>query len=74
MRRTPNRTGWRPAALAAAGLLLLAPSPVLAGGYWHGFKQFWTSFIADTDGVVLTALIVGLIALLIITRGKWNKS
>ena len=73
MRRTPNRSGWRPAALAAAGLILLAPAPAFAGGYWHGFKQFWLSFISDTDGVVLVALVVGAIALLIITRGKWQK-
>jgi hypothetical protein len=54
--------------------MLLLPTPALAGGYWYGFKQFWLSYIADTDGVVLTALLVGAIALFIITRGKWLKS
>ena len=57
MRRTPDRSGWRPAALLAAGLLLLAPTPAFASGYWTGFKRFWTDFIA----------------LLIITRVKGNK-
>jgi hypothetical protein len=73
MRRSPDRTGWRPAALAAAGLLLLAPTPLYAAGYWTGFKKFWTSFLADADGVVITAIVVGLISLFIITRGKWIK-
>ena len=74
MRHTPERSGWRPAALLAAGLLLFAPTPAFAGGYWIGFKKFWTDFIADTDGVVLIALIVGVISLLIITRVKGNKT
>jgi hypothetical protein len=67
-------TGWRPAALAAAGCLLFAPAPALAGsGYWQGFKKFWTDYLGKTDGVVLTALVVGAISLFIITRGKWLK-
>jgi len=74
MRRTTLRSGWRPAALLAAGLLLLAPRPAFAGGYWYGFKSFWLSFVRDTDGVVITALVVGAIGLFIITRGKWLKS
>jgi len=73
MRRTPDRSGWRPAALLAAGLLLLAPTPAFASGYWTGFKRFWTDFIADQDGVVLVAIVVGIISLLIITRVKGNK-
>jgi len=71
MRRTPS--GWRPAALLAAGLLLLAPAPAFAGGYWYGFKRFWTDFIADQDGAIVVALIVGAVSLLIITRIKGNK-
>jgi hypothetical protein len=74
MRRTPSRSGWRPAALLAAGLSLLLPTPAFASGYWHGFKRFWADFVADTDGVVITALIVGAISLLIITRVKGNKT
>jgi hypothetical protein len=73
MRRTPERSGWRPAAFLAAGLSLLAPTPAFASGYWIGFKRFWTDFVADQDGVVVVALIVGAISLLIITRVKGNK-
>jgi len=74
MRQTPHGSGWRPAALLAAGLTLLAPAPAFAGGYWYGFKRFWTDFVADQDGVVVVALIVGAISLLIITRVKGNKT
>jgi hypothetical protein len=74
MRRTPDKTGWRPAALLAAGLPLLAPANAFAGGYWIGFKRFWTDFVADTDGVVVVALLVGAISLFIITRVKGNKT
>jgi hypothetical protein len=74
MRRTPYRSGWRPAALLAAGLPLVAPAPAFASAYWAGFKRFWTDFVSDTDGVVLVALVVGAISLLIITRVKGNKT
>jgi hypothetical protein len=67
------RTGWRPAALLAAGCLLLTPAPAFAGSYWHGFKKFWTDFLGQTDGVVLTVIVVGIVSLIIITRGKWVK-
>lgn len=74
MRRAPQKASLRPAAIAAAVSLLLAPAPAFANGYWTGFKRFWSSFLADVDGVVLTALVVGAISLFIITRGKWGKS
>lgn len=73
MRRTPYRSGWRPAALLAAGLVLLAPAPAFASGYWSGFKRFWTDFVAEQEGAVLVAVVVGIISLLIITRIKGNK-
>ena len=73
MRRTPFRSGGRLSALLAASLLLLAPAPAFAGGYWYGFKKFWTDFVAEQEGVVLVAVIVGIISLLIITRVKGNK-
>lgn len=73
MRRAPFSLGWRPAALAAAGLLLALPAPAFAGGYWYGFKKFWTDFVAEQDGAVLVAIVVGIISLLIITRIKGNK-
>lgn len=74
MRRTPLRSAWRPAALAAAGLVLLTPRPALAAGYWRGFKKFWLEFVSDTDGVVVVALLVGVVSLFIITRVKGNKT
>lgn len=74
MRSSPRLASCRPALLGAAGCLLAAPTPVFANAYWSGFKKYWLSFIADTDGVVITAIVVGLISLFIITRGKWNKS
>jgi hypothetical protein len=74
MRILPRLPGWRPAVLAAAGCLLLLPTPAFAGAYWSGFSKYWTSFVANADGVVLTALLIGVISLFIITRGKWSKS
>jgi hypothetical protein len=74
MRRTVQRSGWKPAALAAAGLLLLAPTPAHASSsYWHGFKKFWGEFFQQQSGVVMTVLVIGVISLIIITRGKWRK-
>jgi len=52
----------------------LTPRPVLASGYWHGFKKFWGEFVTDTDGVVIIALLVGVVSLFIITRVKGNKT
>ncbi|HKB04110.1 MAG TPA: hypothetical protein VKD90_17945 [Gemmataceae bacterium] len=73
MRRTVQRSGWKPAALAAAGILLLLPAPAHASQYWHGFKKFWSEFFQQQSGVVMTVLLIGVISLIIITRGKWRK-
>jgi hypothetical protein len=76
MNKQTHRTGWRPAALAAAGCLLFSPGPALAGGggaYWAGFKKYWLDFIGNPSGVVVTVIVVGAISLFIITRGKWIK-
>lgn len=74
MQTTPHRPSWRLAALAATASFFLAPDPVLAGSYWTGFKKYWTGFVGNASGVVITALVVGVISLFIITRGKWGKS
>jgi len=76
MRPNSHRTGWRPAALAAAGCLLFTPTRAFAssGAYWAGFKKYWTDFIGNPSGVVVTVIIVGIICLLIITRVKGNKA
>lgn len=73
MRLKLHKSGWRPAAIAAASLSLLLPSPAFAGGYWSAFAKYWSGFVADADGVIITVLIVGVISLIIITRGKWAK-
>ena len=64
---------WQLAVLGAVGCLLVGSTPAFASGYWYGFKRFWTDYIAQTDGAILTAIVVGLISLFIITRGKWAK-
>ena len=73
MKPTHFRTTWRLAALGAVASVLSAPAPAAASTYWAGFKKFWGEYIADSNGVVTTVLIVGAIALFIITRGKWAK-
>lgn len=42
-------------------------------GYWHEFVDFWTNFLTRQDGVVMTVLAAGALALFIITRVKGNK-
>jgi hypothetical protein len=74
MKKISYRNGWRPAVLGAAGILLFAPTPLFANSYWVGFKKHWFGYVANTSGVVVTALLVGAVALFIITRGKWGKS
>jgi hypothetical protein len=62
-----------PAVVATVGSLLAVPTPAFASSYWVGFKRFWTEYITQVDGVVIIAILVGLAALFIITRGKWVK-
>jgi hypothetical protein len=73
MKPTHIRTTWRLAALAAVASALASPTPAAASQYWSGFKKFWGDYLADSNGVVTTALVVGAISLFIITRGKWAK-
>ncbi len=47
-------------------------SPLWAS-YWHEFVEYWTNFLTRQDGVVMTVLVTGAVALLIITRVKGNK-
>ena len=70
-------TGWRLAALAAAGCLCLSPTPAFAGGaalLGRVQEVLDATSSAIPSGVVVTVLVVGVICLFIITRGKWNKS
>jgi hypothetical protein len=75
MKPKSHRTCWRPVAFAAAGCLLLLPTRALAGGaaYWAGFKKYWLEVLGNPEGVVVVVLLVGVVSLFIITRGKWNK-
>ena len=44
-----------------------------ATSYWDGFADFWLGSLRQANGVVLLVLGVGLVALIIITSGKWVK-
>ena len=62
-------------------LLLLFAAPVSAsehhgvvfGGYWGAFLEHWEKVFHQQNGVAVTITVVGIIALFIITRGKWLK-
>jgi hypothetical protein len=65
--------------IAALWLLLWATpcyaEPILwASGYWQEFQEYWEGIFRRQDGVIMTVLIAGAIALFIITRVKGNKS
>lgn len=66
----------RYAFLAALLLIALCATPAEAGDFgrfWSGFKNFWRGVFGSVSGVVGIALITGLVAIFIITRGKWVK-
>jgi hypothetical protein len=57
-------------------LVVLFASPAAAGDFgrfWSGFKSFWSGMLGSVSGVVGIALFTGIIAIFIITRGKWIK-
>jgi hypothetical protein len=41
--------------------------------FWAGFKSFWGAVFGSLGGVVGIALVTGVVAIIIITRGKWLK-
>lgn len=70
--------------VAAAAVVLIAAAPALAGdpaatpaplwgSYWSQFLDYWTGAFRKQNGVVMLALGVGVISVIIITRGKWKK-
>ncbi|MCS7270692.1 MAG: hypothetical protein NZ703_06370 [Gemmataceae bacterium] len=71
-----------PFVLAMIGVCLTAPltpcsaaTPLpIAAGYWQEFWDYWEGVLRRQDGVVMTVLVAGAIALFIITRVKGNKS
>ena len=70
---------FRPFLLAACLVLLFAAPAAAAAGtpvfadYTEGFTEYWTKFFKEQNGVVMGVLLVGAVALFIITRGKWAK-
>jgi len=64
------------AILIGAAPVAAAPDafdPPFAVGYWTGFVQFWSDWIKNRNAVLFTVLVVGAIAIFIITRGKKLK-
>ncbi len=49
-----------------------APAPLLAS-YWRDFLDHWGGVFKKQNGVVMGAILVGILCLFIITRGKWKK-
>lgn len=46
---------------------------LLASSYWSGFWEYWRGLFKKQDSIVMFVLGVGLVSILIITRGKWRK-
>lgn len=66
----------RYAFLGALLLMLFCVAPADAGDFarfWSGCKNYWRGVFGSVSGVVGVALLTGIIAIFIITRGKWVK-
>ena len=59
------------AAPASAAPLFAAKSSVQK--YWDGFKEYWGGAFKNQSAVTMVVIGTGLVALFIITRGKWKK-
>jgi hypothetical protein len=67
--------------LVVSGLLAFAgpagamePGATLLGSsYWQEFQDHWRGIFKRQDGVGMLIVVVGAVALFIITRGKWLK-
>jgi len=65
-----------PFLLAFAIFLLAADQACASSGlerFWVGFKNFWGRLFASLGGIVGIVLLTGVVAIFIITRGKWMK-
>lgn len=69
-------------ALAALALVCTAPPALAADGvgsapllasYWRDFLDHWGGVFKKQNGVVMGAILLGIVCLFIITRGKWKK-
>jgi hypothetical protein len=68
------------AGLLAMTLLMMTASDARAAGkpsmmyrYWRDFKEYWLGSFENQGSIVLVTLLVGALAIFIITRGKWKK-
>jgi hypothetical protein len=53
--------------------IAVSPGPLLAESVsWSAFKRYWTNVFYRGDRVVLAGAAVMILALFIITRGKWR--
>ncbi|HEY8505518.1 MAG TPA: hypothetical protein VIL46_13120 [Gemmataceae bacterium] len=41
--------------------------------YWYGFLRYWSKSLVEQDGIILTVVVVMVVSIFIITRGKWRK-
>lgn len=66
--------------LPLAHLLLFArpafaapAKPGSGGGYWSQFIEHWQKVFQEQDGIAMAVVVVGIVSIFIITRGKWQK-
>jgi hypothetical protein len=62
--------------------LFVSSSPVMAAeqsgvvfgnAYWSEFVDYWKGLFQQQNGIGMLIVAVGVVALIIITRGKWLK-
>ena len=41
--------------------------------YWRNFLEYWHRVLVTENGIVMSVLLVGVVAIFILTRGKWRK-
>lgn len=58
---------------SAAPAAASEPGAVLFGGYWSAFIDHWEGVFQQQSGITVGVIVVGILALFIITRGKWLK-
>jgi hypothetical protein len=42
-------------------------------GYWIGFRDYWFGMVRKQDNMVVVVVLIGLLCIFILTRGKWKK-
>ena len=65
-------------ALAAGTAAPVSAAPLFAAKssvqkYWDGFKEYWGGAFKNQSAVTMVVIGTGLVALFIITRGRWMK-